>query len=49
MAGMLARDEFVGPGVIPPEKVGGYAMLYDMVLDRLKDRGVRIMVAELEI
>ena len=49
MAGMLARDEFVGPGIIPPEAVGGYAVIYDMIMARLNDRGVRIAVAEMEL
>jgi lysine 6-dehydrogenase len=49
MAGMLARDEFVGPGIIPPEKVGGYAVIYDMIMARLNNRGVKIVVADMEI
>jgi hypothetical protein len=37
---MIARGEYVAPGVQPPERFGGVAAVYEKLLAELRARGV---------
>ncbi len=49
MARMLARGEIAGPGIIPPEVAVRQAGLFDRVRAGLKDRGVHLTSAVVDL